>query len=164
MAARRPGRPRRSGNAEPATMHLFRCKIAQGYFFRRSVLQGMVLSGWKEIAQYLHCGVRTVQRWQGNGLPIHRPSPYRRSHVIAHSEELDRWIRSGSGVRSECPNLRASLATSRQLQLENRARVTELRERVIQLREAMQELRAHRTRNLVAGYVASPTETRELTS
>lgn len=55
----------------------------------------MILSGWKEIAGYLHCGVRTVQRWEAEGLPIHRPSPAKRSHVIAHSEELDRWVRNG---------------------------------------------------------------------
>jgi len=35
---------------------------------------GMILSGWKEIASYLHCGVRTVQRWEVDGLPIYRPA------------------------------------------------------------------------------------------
>jgi hypothetical protein len=33
----------------------------------------MLLSGWKEIAQYLRSSVRTVQRWEGEGLPIIRP-------------------------------------------------------------------------------------------
>ena len=51
-----------------------------------------VLSGWKEIAQYLGQSIRTVQRWeQSYGLPIHRPSGTSRSHVIASREELDRW-------------------------------------------------------------------------
>lgn len=48
------------------------------------------LSGWKEIAGHLHQAVRTVQRWENSGLPIHRvkagPSP-----VFAFKEELDAW-------------------------------------------------------------------------
>jgi hypothetical protein len=31
-----------------------------------------ILSGWKEMANDLHQGVRTVQRWESMGLPIHR--------------------------------------------------------------------------------------------
>ena len=53
----------------------------------------MVLSGWKEVSDYLRCGVRTVQRWEKNALPVHRPLPGKRSHVIAYSEELDWWVR-----------------------------------------------------------------------
>ena len=30
----------------------------------------MILSGWKEMAQYLRCSVRTAQRWQD--LPVKR--------------------------------------------------------------------------------------------
>lgn len=48
------------------------------------------LSGWKEIAGHLRQAVRTVQRWENSGLPIHRvkvgPSP-----VFAFKEELDAW-------------------------------------------------------------------------
>ena len=115
----------------------------------------MVLSGWKEIAQYLHCGVRTVQRWEGEGLPVHRPSPHRRSHVIAHSEELDRWIRTGSHA-PDYPKLSASLTVAQKLHLENRARIAELQARVLRLRERVEELRARRTRNLIAGQTSVP--------
>lgn len=57
----------------------------------------MVLTGWKEIANYLHRGVRTAQRWaQTDGLPIHRPiQQNKRGPVIALSEDLDRWIQRG---------------------------------------------------------------------
>ncbi len=53
----------------------------------------MVLNGWKEIAKYLHCGVRTVQRWENSdtGLPIHRPKP-NRGTVCASTEEIDAWL------------------------------------------------------------------------
>src|ERR1700756_3958596 len=50
-----------------------------------------ILNGWKEIATHLHQGVRTVQRWELMGLPIHRVGATSRSPVIAFSEELDEW-------------------------------------------------------------------------
>ena len=53
----------------------------------------MILAGWKEIAKHLRCGVRTVQRWEQRGLPVHRPLPGKRSHVIAYSDELDWFVR-----------------------------------------------------------------------
>jgi chromosome segregation ATPase len=36
--------------------------------------------------------VRTVQRWEGIGLPVHRPG--KRSQVIAFAEEIDGWERA----------------------------------------------------------------------
>ncbi|HET7186483.1 MAG TPA: hypothetical protein VFI82_17510 [Terriglobales bacterium] len=53
----------------------------------------MILHGWKEIANYLRCGVRTVQRWERFGCPIRRPAGRPRSTVIASSEEIDQWLR-----------------------------------------------------------------------
>jgi hypothetical protein len=50
------------------------------------------LNGWKEIADFLGRGVRTVQRWESQGLPIHRPNSHRRSAVVAIREELSVWI------------------------------------------------------------------------
>jgi hypothetical protein len=46
----------------------------------------VLLTGCKEIANYLHCRVRTSQRWELEGLPIERPIPGRRSHLVADSE------------------------------------------------------------------------------
>ena len=49
------------------------------------------LSGWKEIAGYMNQSVRTVQRWEMLGLPVHRMGTRKRSQVIALAEELNAW-------------------------------------------------------------------------
>jgi hypothetical protein len=52
-----------------------------------------VFSGWKEIANYLRKGVRTVQRYERElGLPVRRPAGRSRGSVIATKIELDAWI------------------------------------------------------------------------
>jgi hypothetical protein len=54
--------------------------------------QPEIFSGWKEIANYLRKGVRTVQRYERERhLPIHRPANSTGS-VIATKAELDGWI------------------------------------------------------------------------
>ncbi len=54
-----------------------------------------VLHSWKEIARYLGCGVRTVQRWEHDlGLPVRRPRGEIRSAVIALTSDLDAWLAS----------------------------------------------------------------------
>jgi hypothetical protein len=51
-----------------------------------------ILSGWKQIANYMQQGVRTVQRWEPMfGLPVHRPKRGARGTVMAFAEELDGW-------------------------------------------------------------------------
>jgi len=51
------------------------------------------LNSWKEIAQYLDRGVRTVQRWEHElNLPVRRPWGKRRSVVLALRHEIDAWI------------------------------------------------------------------------
>ena len=59
----------------------------------------MILSAWKQIAQYLDCGGRTAQRWCGEGLPVRRLNSGPRSPVFAYSEQIDLWIKDG-GLRS----------------------------------------------------------------
>ena len=55
-----------------------------------------ILSGWKDIANYLGKGVRTVQRYERElGLPIHRPAGKSLGSVIATKAELDRWVAAG---------------------------------------------------------------------
>lgn len=55
---------------------------------------GTLLNSWKEIANYLGRGVRTVQRYERElGLPVRRPHGTSRSAVIALTEELDEWLR-----------------------------------------------------------------------
>jgi len=51
------------------------------------------LTCWKEIANYLGKGVRTVQRYERDaGLPVKRPSQRDKGVVFAWPEELDSWI------------------------------------------------------------------------
>jgi len=50
-----------------------------------------ILTGWKEIAQYLRLTVRTVQRWEPLGLPVRRVSTSAWSPVVAMSDEIDQW-------------------------------------------------------------------------
>lgn len=54
----------------------------------------MILKGWKDIAKYLGCGLRTAQRWEALGLPVRRPS--QRSAVVAVTKDVDAWLRSSS--------------------------------------------------------------------
>jgi len=52
-----------------------------------------VFSGWKEIANYLGKGVRTVQRYERElGLPVRRPTGRERGSVMATKVELDAWV------------------------------------------------------------------------
>jgi len=51
------------------------------------------LSSWKEIANYFHRDVRTVQLWeQKEGLPVHRHEHSTRASVYAYPDELDQWF------------------------------------------------------------------------
>jgi len=52
-----------------------------------------IFSGWKEVANYLGKGVRTVQRYEHQlALPIHRPAGKPAGSVIATKKELDDWV------------------------------------------------------------------------
>ena len=51
------------------------------------------LSGWKDIANYLGKGVRTVQRYERQlGLPVRRPAGKPWGSVVATRAELDAWV------------------------------------------------------------------------
>ena len=57
------------------------------------------LCGWKDIANYLGKGVRTVQRYECHlGLPVRRPAGKSRGSVVATKAELDAWV-SASPIR-----------------------------------------------------------------
>jgi hypothetical protein len=59
-------------------------------------MEAIILNSWKEIAQYVGRGVRTVERWERKlGLPVHRPQGHLRSPVIAISTEIDEWLGNG---------------------------------------------------------------------
>jgi hypothetical protein len=58
-----------------------------------NAMSDQILNSWKEIAQYLNRGVRTVQRWESElGLPVRRPRGRRRSAVIAMRADIDDWL------------------------------------------------------------------------
>jgi len=57
-----------------------------------------ILSGWKEIANYLGKGVRTVQRYEREmGLPIYRPAGKSSAAVVATRTELEEWATTPHG-------------------------------------------------------------------
>lgn len=73
-----------------------------------------VLTSWKEIAQYLGKGVRTVQRWEAAyGLPVRRATGNNQHAILAIPEELDAWLRSQSTGQSELDTLRRELTALR---------------------------------------------------
>ena len=52
-----------------------------------------VLVGWKEVANYLRKGLRTVQRYERElGLPVRRPAGKTGGSIIARKAELDAWL------------------------------------------------------------------------
>jgi Tfp pilus assembly protein PilF len=54
------------------------------------------LDSWKEIADFLRCGERTVSRWEAErGLPVHRVPGSAHGRVFAYTTELSRWLDAG---------------------------------------------------------------------
>ena len=54
-----------------------------------------VLAGWKGIASYFGCNVRTVRRYEEErGLPVHRAPGKKGSTIFARASELDAWLES----------------------------------------------------------------------
>ena len=97
------------------------------------------LNSWKEIANYMGRGVRTVQRYEVQyGLPVRRPAGKSRSSVMATRAEIDAWV-DASPIRedyqlSNLPNKTRSAAD-----------VSAMRDAILQmhkLRQQMMELRA----------------------
>ncbi len=55
------------------------------------------LDSWKEIAEFLRSGERTVRRWEPErGLPVHRMPGSGRGRVFAYTAELSRWLETGA--------------------------------------------------------------------
>lgn len=84
-----------------------------------------ILTSWKEIAQYLGKGVRTVQRWEVEyALPVRRPKDGKHKAVLAIPEEIDAWARrqelagKGAVYENEIESLRSAVAS---LKAENAA-------------------------------------------
>jgi hypothetical protein len=94
---------------------------------REKIVESEILSGWKDIANYLGKGVRTVQRYERElGLPVRRPSGKMKGSVIATQSELSSWAAAGrllepthpltaASVPSACAALRVRLAEMERL-------------------------------------------------
>jgi len=90
----------------------------------------MILNGWKEIASHLGRGVRTAQRWEKFGLPVHRPSGHSRAAVYAISAELEAWLQ----------NTTAALPLDGDTERELRARIAHLEAENAALRRRVSKL------------------------
>jgi hypothetical protein len=98
--------------------------------------KGRVLNSWKEIANYLGRGVRTVQRYERElGLPVRRPHGRSRSAVIALSDELDVWLRAAPKNELEPKGAELSKANVVRVQ-QVITESNELRDRCHELRRA----------------------------
>lgn len=81
-----------------------------------SLRSSATLTSWKEIAQYLGKGVRTVQRWEQTlHLPVRRHNGKVKGIVRAVPGELDLWLQSrftpnGQKAKSELEKLRERVA------------------------------------------------------
>ena len=84
-----------------------------------------VLTSWKEIAQYVRKGVRTVQRWERElRFPVRRTPHATRSIVLAIPGEIDAWVRAQQGpsgqLGSDESERTALLRALKELRSENR--------------------------------------------
>jgi len=71
-----------------------------------------IVSGWKEIANYMGKGVRTVQRYERLlGLPVRRPAGKPWGSVVATKAEIDAWV-AASPIREGLQLLRPATASS----------------------------------------------------
>jgi hypothetical protein len=108
----------------------------------KGVEPAQILSGWKEVANYLGKGVRTVQRYERQlGLPVRRPAGKPRGSVVATKAELDGWVAACPiqhifSLGTERDSRYAALATSIQNGLDQ---MTKLRDQMAALRGEVRE-------------------------
>jgi tetratricopeptide (TPR) repeat protein len=57
---------------------------------------GRRLNSWKEVAAYLQRDVRTVQRWESEGLPVYRLRHDKLATIYARTDEIDAWLNARS--------------------------------------------------------------------
>ena len=107
----------------------------------------VVLGSWKEIANYLGKGVRTVQRWERcSGLPVHRPSGSSKGVVLAFPGELDTWARR-QDEKPQIPNqihIQRNLALSKELMAQSQMLRASTRELIRSCNQFLQLSRLHR--------------------
>ncbi len=110
---------------------------------RRRIAHHEILSGWKDIANYLGKGVRTIQRYERElSLPIRRPAGRPMGSVIATKVEIDAWIKARP-LREAFTLSRSTVDNARHLQEFHRniAESHKLREETAKLRSDLSALR-----------------------
>jgi predicted DNA-binding transcriptional regulator AlpA len=132
----------------------------------RNVEATTFLSGWKEIANYLGKGVRTVQRYERElGFPVRRPAGKSHAAVIATRAEVDAWV-AASPIREEfclstrqpdsqrisLDDLKKKVATMGLLREEMIALRAELRASVTNLRESIEGIHGGIENRIRGGY------------
>ena len=101
-----------------------------------------VMTSWKDIANYLGKGVRTVQRWETHGLPVRRlEGAAPKSPVFAFPEEIDSWLRE---QHMSCEIARDDPATS-------------LRREIRHLRQRLQQCEYELAKSYVTSRSCAPT-------
>ena len=120
--------------------------------------QNPVLNSWKEIANYMGRGVRTVQRYERKlGLPIRRPSGKSIGSVIATVAELDAWV-TASPIRAQLPLTHSGLNTETLEQLRrNIQRMDRLRKETERIRQSLSEALQLLHTNIHLAIPATPT-------
>jgi len=105
----------------------------------RKIEPPQFLSGWKEIANYLGKGVRTVQRYERQlGLPVRRPAGKPWGSVVATRAELDGWVKA-SPIREVCRLSSTSIPNEYTASADNIKRGLE---KMMRLRDEMLALRS----------------------
>ena len=117
-----------------------------------------VLTCWKDIANYMGKGVRTVQRWEQEfGLPVRRPVGSNKKAVLARPSDLDAWVALRCGARTAFPlapsarchdsvirlaALSAQIQTARQLRNSNRVLLDEFKLALTSLQQQILSLQS----------------------
>lgn len=101
------------------------------------------LCGWKEIANYLGKGVRTVQRYERQmALPVRRPAGKPRGSVIATKAELDGWV-GASQIREvfrlPTPDAGREYVASAEKMKRGLTKMMQLRDQMLSLRNEVKE-------------------------
>ena len=107
----------------------------------RKIEPSQFLSGWKEIANYLGKGVRTVQRYERHmGLPVRRPAGKPWGSVVATRAELDAWVEA-SPIREvyQLSNPLPEYASSARAIQRGLSEMFRLRDKMYELRAEVKE-------------------------
>lgn len=97
------------------------------------------LSGWKEIANFLGKGVRTVQRYERElALPVRRPAGKDRGSVVAVRAELDGWVKA-TPIREAFPMRPPEYLSTTKGIKDGLAELARLRDQMMTLRFEMRQ-------------------------